>query len=155
MEFSIEPFLQYGILGIIGFIFLRYVNKILTNNSNQFESLLKTLIEQKTEPTEQLQQSINNILQTLYTQHTQEMQKTLEESSEAWKIFMEHENLTKDQIIAWENLLLKFKSLLVDMRNHNGLTQNQKRIGEILMEKGYITFNQLQEALQEQNKEDE
>jgi Mg2+ and Co2+ transporter CorA len=164
MGFDIEPLLQYGVLGIIAWVFLNQSKSMFEKQQKQFELLINTLIKQKEEPLSKVQEGITMLTQLIHSQYkqildsnselTSEIEKSLEQKEDMWKIFMDHEARSKERTIEFINLLNSQKLVLLEMKKNCGLAISPKRIGDRLLEKGYITQNQLIEVLEEQEKEE-
>lgn len=68
---NIEPFLQYGVLGIIAFIFIKNATKQNETQNNNFVLLIKELITERKDTFDNFKNSLNTIIQTIIKQNNE------------------------------------------------------------------------------------
>jgi ssRNA-specific RNase YbeY (16S rRNA maturation enzyme) len=161
MNFSIEPFLQYGVLGIIGFLFLKMASKMADSQMKQFELLISNLMQQKTEPIKDIKDSLTTVMQTV-NNHNMHMTQAcsdavskidseLRDKRDLLQILMEMDERNKQLTVEYMNSLNAHKMILFEMKKNCKGISSKRQLGDILIQKGLITPQQLEEALQEQD----
>jgi len=157
----IEPFLQYGVLGIIGFIFIKTASSLFNKQSKQFETLIDNLLTEKKDSFDELKESSIVILQTINNQckyMTQLLNNILNkldnevaEKKDILKLFLEQNELSIERNIKSIELLNEYKMVLYEIRtNCSCITNNKRQIGNAIVKKGLITQEQLDEIIEEQ-----
>lgn len=163
--FNIQLLIEYGVLGIIGYFFIRWSNKMFEKQDERFGMLMKSLMETKVEPITDLKESINLLHQLLNSNNkymtetinnlTSEIGKSLNEKSILIEIVSSMEKNTKERDHELLNILNILRHVVLEMKkNCYALQISNKRLGDRLVEKGFITQTQLIEVLQEQEDEE-
>lgn len=161
MDASIlKMLMDYGVLGVICFVFLKQVLKLFKSRDEEFSKLLTTVMTEKKEPSIEIKNMLKEILQGTQKEHN-----NLSNNISELKNNIDDELVNKEDLIntitefnksiyeqRLENITLikSYKMLLLDLKNTIGLNSSTRKIGEILISKGYITKDQLNEALLEQ-----
>jgi spore germination protein YaaH len=152
-------FAEFGVLGIMGYIFLKLAVKMFESIIKQFEFLIKSLMEQKSQPTTELKEGINTIIQAIanhnshnnevFNDLTDKLNQELNQKKDIFKLFVELESSLDQHNIEYIQIINSFKMLLLEMRNNCECTLTKEKLGQRLIEKGYITSQQLNEIIEE------
>ena len=156
---TIEPFLQYGALGVICFVFITVAYNLFNKQSKQFELLITNLVTQKNDSFDDLKDLLAALLQTLNNQNAHITQSFNEitnrlgigitDRHDMLELFIKQDELSSKRYIEFISQLTEYKMVLYKMRTDCYCIANKKKIGAILVEKGYITQAQLDETLRE------
>lgn len=157
---SIEPFLQYGVLGIIGYMYIKNSAKQSENQNAQFTKLINDLMEDRKETLHNFQTSLNNIMQVMIKQNNDFSTLFLEVNNKIDKVISDKRNLL-EFFATFENLInernKELMSLLADIKLQTSLISincpagNESLINKLLR-KGIIAEEQILEVTNNEKK---
>lgn len=157
---NIEPFLQYGVLGIIGYIFIKNSANQYEIQNVQFTKLINDLMEDRKDTLHNFQTSLNNIMQVIIKQNNDFSKLFLELNNRMDKVIEDRKNFL-EFFVTFENLLNERNTELMlimdDMRDQISLmelncpTKNDSLINKLL-KKGIMSEEQIFEVLNKEKK---
>lgn len=160
--FNIEPFLQYGVLGVIGYIYLKVSKGLFEKQSSQFELLMNNLVQEKSDSFDELKDLSAALLQTqnnqskyitqLFNDLSTKLNSEYSDKQNLLTLFLKQDERSIKQNMEFTALLSEYKMIIYEMRI-NCSCLNKRRIGNILVEKGMISQEQLDCVVNEQRAE--
>lgn len=157
---NIEPFLQYGVLGIIGYLYIKNSAKQSENQNSQFTKLINDLMEDRKETLNNFQNSLNNIMQVIIKQNNDFSTLFLEVNNKIDKVNFDRKNLL-EFFVTFENLLnernKELMSLLADIKLQSSLisincpAENESLVKKLIY-KDIITEEQIADVLNNEKK---
>lgn len=110
---DIEPFLQYGVLGIIAFIFLKNTAAQNKTQNDNYLLLMQELIKERKDSFDSVKNSLNTIIQTMIKQNNdvlmgfQDLESKIDKMNEEKQNFLDFFLKTQDIINKSNNELSK------------------------------------------------
>ena len=143
----LKTLLEYGMLGIIAFAFLKQnerQQKMLTEN---FQTMINQIIKNDNSS------DLVNILQSVQT-HNLNSVKMMDDILSKISIEQENKELLVGMVNDYNSLIRELKTAIIKIKNNNSSSNKLKLLGEILVSEGYITREQLDECLKIQSNKD-
>ena len=126
---NIEAFLQYGVLGIIAWVFLKMTSKLFNSQLEQFKLLLDTVIEKDGKPIKDIEESVS-LTQQMMNNH----QKYLIENIH---------NLT-DKV---NSCLNEFRTLLNSIEKRYNMKLSCEKLEFLLTQKTALTQSEIRDII--------
>ena len=155
---SIDVFLQYGILGIIAWVFLKMTNKLFNSQLEQFKLLLDTIIQKDEKPVKDIEESIS-LIQQMMNNHqkylienihnlTDKVNSCLNEKDDIWKLFMNHEQQSIQHIQDINERLNEFRTLLNSIEKRYNNKISYEKLEFLLNEKTTLTQSDIRDIIE-------
>jgi len=156
-NFSIDVFLQYGVLGIIAWVFLQMVSKLFNSQLEQFKMLLDTIIEKNDKPVKDIEDSIS-LIQQMMNNHqkylmenihnlTDKINSSINEKDDIWKLFMNHEQQTIQHTQDINERLNEFRILLSNIEKRYNNKISCEKLEFLLTEKTSLTQSNIRDII--------
>ena len=151
---NIEAFLQYGVLGIIAWVFLKMTSKLFNSQLEQFKLLLDTVIEKDGKPIKDIEESVS-LTQQMMNNHqkylienihnlTDKVNSCLNEKDDIWKLFMNHEQQSIQHI---HERLNEFRTLLNSIEKRYNMKLSCEKLEFLLTQKTALTQSEIRDII--------
>jgi len=155
---SIDVFLQYGILGIIAWVFLKMTNKLFNSQLEQFKLLLDTIIQKDEKPVKDIEESIS-LIQQMMNNHqkylienihnlTDKINNCINEKDDVWKLFMNHEQQSIQHAQDINEHLNEFRTLLTNIEKRYNNKISYEKLEFLLNEKTTLTQSDIRDIIE-------
>jgi len=154
---NIEAFLQYGVLGIIAWVFLKMTSKLFNSQLEQFKLLLDTVIEKDGKPIKDIEESVS-LTQQMMNNHqkylienihnlTDKVNSCLNEKDDIWKLFMNHEQQSIQHIQDINERLNEFRTLLNSIEKRYNMKLSCEKLEFLLTQKTALTQSEIRDII--------
>lgn len=129
----LENLLQYGVLGIIAFFFIRHSNQQQRESMKNFQTMLNEVLKANNTT-----QYMETILQTIQS-HNSNTIKTFAEISNKIKDEQEIQSLLLEIVFEYNNLIKELKVALIKIKNNNSEDNRIDALCEELIKSGLVS----------------
>lgn len=129
----LENLLQYSVLGIIAFFFIRHSNQQQKESMKNFQTMLNEVLKANSSV-----QYMETILQTVQS-HNSNTIKTFAEISNKIKNEQEVQSLLLEIIFEYNNLIKELKIALIKIKNNNSEDARIDALCDELIKRGFVS----------------